>query len=358
MLLNVLSVAFPFAPVRADAVGGAEQILSRLDQALVRAGHSSLVVACEGSQVAGKLFSFPPPVRLGVGISEEAACRRAVQYAIDRALGSSRVDLLHMHGLDFDRYSLPEEIPAVVTLHLPIAWYPPEAWARFAGRVQFCCVSQAQRRTFPAEAGDCVVIPNGVPLPELDRQPPAGDYALVLGRVCPEKNTHAAFRAGSLAGIRVLLGGEVFPYPEHQQYFREQVAPLLEERPGLPRHAFLGPLSPSRKQRLLAGARCLLHPTRAPETSSLVAMEALAAGTPVIAFRSGALPEIVEDGVTGFLVNTAEEMAEAIRRVGSLSRQACRSAAQRRFPLQRMIAGYMDLYQTMARREPVEALYA
>jgi glycosyltransferase involved in cell wall biosynthesis len=131
----------------------------------------------------------------------------------------------------------------------------------------------------------------------------------------------------------------VFPYAAHQQYFREKVQPLLG------RHEFLGPLLPERKRKLLAQAKCLLHPTVAPETSSLVAMEAMAAGTPVIAFRSGALTEIVDHGVTGFLVDSKEEMADAIRRVDQISPRICWEEANRRFSKQRMAQQYFRLYK-------------
>jgi glycosyltransferase involved in cell wall biosynthesis len=113
---------------------------------------------------------------------------------------------------------------------------------------------------------------------------------------------------------------------------------------------FLGPLGFARKRRLLAGARCLLLPTLAPETSSLVAMEALACGTPVVAFASGAIPEIVEHGVTGFLVRDAAEMARAIADCAALDPQRCRAAARERFPLERMVANYFDVYHQLAGR--------
>ena len=118
------------------------------------------------------------------------------------------------------------------------------------------------------------------------------------------------------------------------------------------------PLSIARKQELLRHAKCLLHPTLAPETSSLVAMEALAAGTPVIAYPSGALPEIVDNGVTGFLVNSMEEMAEAIGKAHTLSPATCREAAEQRFSKKRMIRNYFDLYErilSQASQEQVRA---
>lgn len=369
MLLNILSIAFRFAPVGPNAVGGAEQILSRLDRALVAAGHNSMVVACESSQIQGELFPFalpagePPPA--GKPSTEPAlteldqlGCAAAVQNAIDRALASRHVDVIHMHGLDLDAYTLPAEIPVLISLHLPVAWYRPALWSKYAGRAQFCCVSESQRRSLPAQIHNEIVIENGVHLPPIENCH-KGNFALALGRVCPEKNAHEAFDAGTLAGTRVLLGGEVFPYPDHLRYFHQQIEPrVLGIPPGKPQHAFLGRLPDHHKQALLGRAKCLLHPTRAPETSSLVAMEALAAATPVVAYRSGALPEIIDDGVTGFLVDNVQQMAEALGRVHSLSPRACRKTAERRFSAGRMIRNYLSLYETMATRQQVEVLCA
>ena len=359
MPLTVLSIAFPFAPVGPGAVGGSEQVLSDIDAALVSAGHRSVVVACEGSETRGELY--PVPLSINERLDDEARrrCREQFQATIDRVLRSNDIDVIHMHGMDFDQYSLSPNIPVVVTLHMPIDWYERNMWDRFPGRVQFVCVSESQRQTCPQSLReDVTVVLNGVELPAFDDAGPKQDYAIALGRICPEKNFHEALEAGTLAKTRVLLGGQVFPYEEHQRYFNEKIQPLLAVDGKDVKHEFLGPIGAARRQQLLAQARCLLHPTLAPETSSLVAMEALAAGTPVIAYRSGALTEIVEDGVTGLLVNGVEEMAEAIRRVDAISPAACRSAAERRFSVRNMVRGYFDLYEQMKRQNSPEPAYA
>ena len=350
MPLTVLSVAFPFAPVGPCGVGGAEKILAELDAALVAEGHRSLVVGCAGSLVAGELFAAPMPERALISDSDRRWHRWRFQAAIDRALAKHNVDLIHMHGMDFDQHVLPPDIPVLVTLHVPTDWYSPEIWATYAGRVQFQCVSQSQQRTCPKLLGDVPVVENGVPLPNLRLQREREEFALALGRICPEKNVHEALEAGTLANTRVLVGGHVFPYREHGEYFHEKVQPLLNREVG---HRFLGPIETERRQRLLARAKCLLHPTIAPETSSLVAMEALAVGTPVIAYRSGALPEIIEDGVTGFLVDNVEQMADAIHRVHQIRPEDCRAAAEKRFSRERMVHDYFNLYEAMVRREQV-----
>jgi glycosyltransferase involved in cell wall biosynthesis len=353
--LTVLSVAFPFAPVGPCGVGGAERILAELDAALVAAGHRSLVVACAGSLVAGELFAAPMPERALVSESDRNWHRWRFQAAIDRALSKHKVDLIHMHGMDFDQHVLPPGIPMLVTLHVPCEWHRPEVLEAYAGRVQFQAVSAFQRRSTPKLLGDIPVIENGVGLPAIRLDRERDDFALALGRICPEKNLHEALAAGTKAGTRVLIGGHVFPYREHSDYFEDKVQPLLNGEPVA--HRFLGALETERRQRLLARAKCLLHPTLAPETSSLVAMEALAVGTPVIAYRSGALPEIVEDGVTGFLVDNVDEMADAIGRVHEIRPENCRAAAEKRFSRDRMTREYLDLYAAMAGSEQV-AMYA
>jgi glycosyltransferase involved in cell wall biosynthesis len=185
-------------------------------------------------------------------------------------------------------------------------------------------------------------VPNGV---DTDLYQPAAakqDYALVLGRVAPEKGFHHALDAAIRADVPLIAAGTLFPYPAHQRYFEEQVRPRLDDR-----RRWHGPAFGAAKRRLLAEARCLLVPSTAPETSSLVAMEALASGTPVIAFRSGALPTIVEHGVTGFIVDDADQMANAIGRVDAIDPAACHRAACARFALSDTIARYFDLYRRL-----------
>ncbi len=355
MAMTVLSVAFAFAPVGPKAVGGAEQILTELDGALTAAGHTSLALACEGSQAAGTLFSTP---LLGSDLYDADSRRwsgKQRQACLDRILSQHDVDLIHMHGLDFHEYKLPPDVPVLVTLHLPVSWYPQEIWRRYSGNVQFQCVSETQRRSCPPELRDAPVILNGVALPACTES--KSDFAIALGRICPEKNQHEALEAGSRAGVRVLLGGQVFPYQDHRIYFYKRIMPLLNGHDSI-LHEFLGPLAPLRKQQLLGQARCLLHPTLAPETSSLVAMEALAAGTPVIAYPSGALPEIVDDGVTGFLVHDVEEMAIAVDHVDQIRPEDCRAAAHQRFSRERMIQDYFQLYSVMTEGAVQEKRYA
>jgi glycosyltransferase involved in cell wall biosynthesis len=138
------------------------------------------------------------------------------------------------------------------------------------------------------------------------------------------------------------LAGKVFNYRDHQDYFTEKVEPLLDED-----RCFIGAVDEPQKWKLLGAARCLLQPSLAAETSSLVAMEALACGTPVVALASGALPEIIEHGKTGFLVHSLAEMADAICAVRRLSPQDCLDVARERFSIGRMIGDYFNAYRAL-----------
>src|SRR5581483_1045601 len=236
---------------------------------------------------------------------------------------------------------------ALATLHLPPSWYPAKIFALARPDTFLHCVSQAEERQCPASAGLLPAIENGVPVDRLQTHCMKESYALALGRICPEKGFHLALAAAKRAGVPMVLAGPLFGYETHEDYFRREIAPALDQN-----RRFIGPADFERKRRLLAAARCLLAPSLAPETSSLAAMEALAAGTPVIAFPSGALADIVEDGRTGFLVRDAREMADAIGAADTLDPDACRDAARRRFSAERMTGQYLQRYAQIARRSP------
>jgi glycosyltransferase involved in cell wall biosynthesis len=342
MSLTVLNVAYPLAPVSPDAVGGAEQVLAALDRALVAAGHRSIVIACEGSCVAGQLFAVPA----AAGELDDAAKTRAQachRAAIAAALRRFPIDVVHLHGIDFSAY-VPEGVPALVSLHLPLDWYPAAMLRPARDDLWLIPVSAAQAAAAPPGARLRAPIPNGIDLTLFAASHARRRFALLLSRIAPEKGVHLALDAAREAEMPLLIGGQVYSYRWHLDYFEHEVAPRLDAE-----RRFLGRLGLARKRRFLGAARCLVIPSLAAETSSLVAMEALAAGTPVVAFPNGALPTVIEDGRTGFIVHDVAEMAEAMRRVGELDREACRQAAQERFSADRMIAGYFDAYRRLAR---------
>jgi len=344
--LTVLSVAYPLAPVSPDAVGGSEQVLSSLDRALVAAGHRSIVIACEGSAVTGELWSYPaPPPDRPIDDAVHWAGQEVIHRRTAEVLACRDVDLIHMHGLDFEACLPPPGVPVLATLHLPPEWYSPSALRPDRDATWINCVSESQMRRVPPGPRLLPPIPNGVPVAALGAMRPRKcRYALMLARVCPEKGLHLALDAARAAGAPLLLAGAVFPYSAHEDYFHSEVLPRLDRH-----RRYVGPVGFVQKRRLLASARCLLVPSLVAETSSLVAMEAASCGTPVIAFRNGALPEVVEDGRTGILVDDADGMADAIRRVDAIDPDVCRETARRRFSIERMAAAYIERYHLLAR---------
>ena len=341
MNLRVLSIAYPFSTVGSDSVGGAEQILYRLDEALVRSGHKSFVVAPAGSRVAGVLIRTPS-TSCEITPRVRARTHAQLRAVVKEAINKFDPNLIHMHGVDFYEYLPPENRPVLVTLHLPVSFYPSWIFQLSRARTYLHGVSDSQNRTCPQNTRILPPIANGVPL-LLERPAPKSDYAVCLSRIAPEKNVHTALAAARKAGVPCILAGKVFQYREHEEYFASQVEPLFDQA-----RRFVGAVDEPSKWRLLQAARCLLQPSLAAETSSLVAMEALACGTPVIAFRSGALPEIVEDRKTGFIVQSADEMAAAISKLDRLDAEDCLQAARSRFSVDRMTRDYLQLYYKLA----------
>ncbi len=341
-MTTVLSVAYPFAPVTPDPVGGAEQVLAAVDRALVTAGRRSVVVAQEGSAVAGELVPIPA-VRGEITPAERARVHAAVRDAVAGVLARGGVDLVHLHGIDFPAYAPPPGPPTLATLHLPVAWYDPAALRRPG--LQLNAVSPHQAAGAPADLGPLSVVENGVDVDAFDLDLPRGGDLAALGRICPEKGLHLALDAARRLDARLFVAGACFAYGEHRRYFDREFAPRLDAR-----RRWIGPVGGDSKRRLLATARAVVIPSLAPETSSLVAREAAAAGAPVVAFRSGALAEAVEDGRTGWLVDPeagAAGLADALARVDEIDPIACKAAARARFPLRRMTDGYLALHDRL-----------
>ena len=334
--MRILTVAYPFAAVAPDSVGGAEQVAFQVAEALRRRGHESLLLAREDSQFPGTLLA----IQRAAGPLNERSVREPIYRRLRQLISETDADLIHFHGIDFFEYLPSNSRPTLVTLHLPIDWYPRQALAARTN-LHFNCVSHSQFESRPT-AFNASIIPNGVPIPSFRSWPKKQRFALSLGRICPEKGFHIALDAAAKAQTPLILAGQVFPYEDHQRYFRTEIVPRLSME-----RRFIGPIGGARKRRLLAAAKCLVVPSLVNETSSLVAMEAMACGTPVIAFRRGALAGIVQDCRTGFLVDNEIETTAAIRAAALIEPEVCREFAKRHFSLETMICGYLHLYQDL-----------
>jgi glycosyltransferase involved in cell wall biosynthesis len=351
-MLTVLSVAYPLVPVGVAASAGAEQVLGALEAGIVRAGLRSLVVACRTSKVAGELLEVGPA---GDAFNREAieASRARHRAAIVGALRCYPIDIVHMHGMDFDTYLPRANVPVLVTLHCPPDWYSSTAFNTAHPSTYFNSVSAFQHARLPANPRLLGPIENGVDVEAFSGAHAKRGFALMLSRIAPEKGIHVALGAAHRAGITLIVAGALFPFPEHQRYYADQVVPRLDWM----RRA-IGPIEFARKRRLLGAARCLVVASQVAETSSLAAREALAAGTPVIALRRGALADTIEHGRTGFLVDSEEDLAEAMRAADQIDPHVCRQIARARFGADSMTGRYLQIYQELVARHPRAAPWA
>jgi glycosyltransferase involved in cell wall biosynthesis len=334
--VNILSVAFPLLTVGPGSGGGAEQILYLLERRLVAFGHRSFVIAAEGSEISGGLIPSPAA---GGEITDAVRCKAQSIHRelIEDMLRNHSIDVIHFHGLDFHAYvpSDPGHAAMLATLHLPLAWYPDEIFSIPAMLLN--CVSQHQAAGVTGRR--LLSITNGVDMSQYKTGARLREHLLFMGRICPEKGVDAALRVAHQLDLPLLAAGPVHPFRTHQEYFTHHVQPLLDRK-----RRYLGSIGLAQKTKFLANARAVLIPSLAPETSSLVAMEAASAGTPVIAYRSGALPEVVAHGQTGFIVESEQEMADAVRCVSTISPDACRKRACELFDADCMAARYLELY--------------
>lgn len=349
--MRVLYIAYPLLAVGEESCGGAEQVLSTVERGMHARGHHTALAAATGSRCAGELV---PAGDAADGPDRLEQREREQWSAIQNALRSRAItpDIIHDHSGSFWRHAVEVPLPVLATLHLPRNMYAPELFADTPANVFFNCVSQSQAEEFRDLQGFVGVVENGI---ELDRFPVRNekdDFVLWLGRVCEEKGPHLAIAAARQASTKIILAGDVYPFRYHMDFWEREVAPHLDGR----RVSFVRQPTFSAKLDLLRRARAVLISSEVAETSSLVAMEAMACGTPVIAFRCGALAHIVADGETGFLVDSVDEMARAIARMHEFEPEACRARVAARHSHTMMLDGYVRLYREVVRRNRKDLL--
>jgi len=353
--LNILYVAYPLLPVNAESGGGAEQMLWLLEREMHCRGHRTTVACSPGSQVSGELALTSRGVN---GNDEFEHCNtdhiaNICKLVRARERAGDPFDLVHDESGSFWIHAGRISTPVLATLHLPRHFYPSQAWREVASNVSFNCVSQAQAATFSNLVNICQTIPNGIDLPQYKLRITKADYLLWLGRICQEKGAHIALDLACRMNAKLVLAGKLYPFSYHQQYCEREIVPALQRANG--KVVFVDSPSLRKKVNLLQKARAVLIPSLADETSSLVAMEAMACGTPVIALRRGALPEVVADGVAGFVVDSPNEMIDALSRVAEITPQRCRKRAEKYFDGLRMCDEYEQLYERISVGEVEQA---
>jgi glycosyltransferase involved in cell wall biosynthesis len=337
--LSILHVAYPLLGVSEESAGGAEQVLLTVASEMAAAGHRTTIAAANGSRVPGELLATGEPV------SAPDQYEKREREHNERVLAYLRrhpreFDLIHDQSGSFFRVAGGCPVPVLATLHLPRSFYRQELFEATAPNGFFNCVSEAQAFSFRDLPNLLGIVENGIALERFPFAREKGDYVLWLGRICEEKGPHLAIAAAQSSGVSLVIAGQIYPFSYHQQYFEREIRPRLSNKV-----RFVDTPLAAQKLKLLRNARALLLTSTAEETSSLVGMEAMACGTPVVAFRRGAFPEVVADGETGFVVDTIEEMGAALKRVGEISPEACRARVERDFSASRMAQEYEELYK-------------
>ncbi len=346
--LRVLYIAYPLLPVSDESCGGAEQILWTLEREMALRGHETVVAACDGSRVTGDLLPTGAPAACADQLERRDAeqTSRVIEALDDGTRLGDRFDLIHDQSGHFWRYAASIRTPMLATLHLPRASYFETLCAAQPPHLFFNCVSEAQARTFANLPNLLGVVRNGIVLDRFPLATQKDGYLLWMGRVCEEKGPHLAIEVARQAGMPLILAGQVYPFSYHEEYYRRAIRPKLDGA----RVRFIETPTFASKVELLARARAVLLPSLVEETSSLVAMEAMACGTPVIAFCRGGIAEVIADGRTGFLTDSLAEMLAAIGRVASIDPQNCRRHVEANFSAKRMAGGYEIMYREVIAR--------
>ncbi len=347
---RVLYVAYPLLTVSESSAGGAEQVLWTLEREMNRRGARTTVAASAGSRVSGELFSTGGPCSLTDDFERR---NREHQDAIielvrQRTLEGRPFDLVHDMSGSFWTRASEIDVPVLATVHLPRHFYPPAQFENIPGNVSFNCVSELQARSFSTMKQPVGVVPNGI---SLDRfLPNVGERhgLLWLGRICEEKGPHVALDIAAQMDLPIVIAGQVYPFSYHQQFFAREIEPCLRRNANA---TWIDSPSDELKRKLLRESAALLITSQVDETSSLVAMEAAASGTPVVAFKRGALPEVVKDGITGFVVADTDEAVKALEQIESISCEDCVRHAQTHFSSAKMADDYQRLYSLLMQGE-------
>lgn len=337
--LHVAMVAPPYFPVPPDGYGGVEAVVADLVDALGEQGHRiTLLAAGPPGTTAAEFLQVEPEAssaRLGEALPEVLHAARTW-----RLLRDHPAELVHDHTLAGALLAPGRDVPTLVTAHGPVSGDLGEVYVALGDSVHLVALSDHQRALAPGLPW-AATVPNAVKVASFPFREDKEDFALFLGRFHPEKAPHVAIDAARAAGVPLVLAGKCSE-PLEREYFRTEIEPRLGEGVEV-----LGVADATRKRDLLSRARCLLFPIRWDEPFGLVMVEALACGTPVVALRQGAVPEVVRDGVTGVVVDKESDLVDAILASAALSPRACRKDAEDRFDTSRMASAYEQVYRDL-----------
>lgn len=324
--------------------GGTERVVSWLTEELIALGHEVTLYASGDSTTGAKLESvWPRALRLDGAVRDPNALHMMMLERVYQR--ASDFDVLHFH-LDYYPFSLftRQPTPFLTTLHgrLDLPEHQP-VFDTFSS-APVISISNAQRRPLP-QAGWVRTVYHGLPEKLLTPKPVKPSYFAFLGRIAPEKRVDRAISIAQHCGMPLKIAAKVDR--ADQDYYDEQIAPMIKAASNV---EYIGEISDKEKSNFLSGAIALLVPIDWPEPFGLVMIEAMACGTPVIAFNRGSASEVVDEGVTGFVVEDVNGAIGAVDRLAHLSREKIRKRFEQRFTARRMAQDYLSVYRSLAQR--------
>jgi glycosyltransferase involved in cell wall biosynthesis len=343
--MRIAQIAPLCEPVPPPLYGGTERVVAFLTDALVDLGHDVTLFASGDSVTRARLVaSRERALRLDPQpLKSDVAAHLAMLHDVRARAGE--FDVLHFH-LDLLHFPLFEAYAerTVTTLHGRLDIADLAGVYRRWPRYPLVSISAAQRAPL-AFAHWLDTVHHGMPVDLMRPAAGSGDYLAFVGRISPEKRVDRAIRVAGRAGMRLRVAAKIDG--ADADYFRTDIEPLLTRSAHVD---FIGEVDDAAKNELLAGARALLFPIDWPEPFGLVMIESMACGTPVIAWDCGSVREVVDDGVTGFVVHSEDEALAALAKVGTLERTQVRRTFERRFSARVMASRYLDLYRRVAAR--------
>jgi glycosyltransferase involved in cell wall biosynthesis len=349
--MRIAQVAPLYESVPPKYYGGTERVVSYLTEELVRQGHEVTLFASGDSLTKARLVApCMRSLRLDKHCTDQLAhqllmLEHVFQYA-------EEFDIVHFH-VDYLHFPLSRRqgITHVTTLHGRLDIPDLVPLYREFQEMPVVSISNAQREPLPWANWQTTVY-HGVPADMYRFRGDAGSYLAFLGRISPEKRVDRAIEIAKRVQIPLRIAAKVDPVDKH--YFKSAIEPLLRD----PLVEFIGEIGERQKDNFLGNAYALLLPIDWPEPFGLVIIEAMACGTPVIAYRGGAVPEVMEEGRTGFIVRRLEDAVEAVRRVSELSRKRCREVFEQRFTATRMAHDYVRVYNRLIKSKQDQVLEA
>jgi glycosyltransferase involved in cell wall biosynthesis len=335
--MKIAQVAPLYESVPPAGYGGTERVVANLTNELVRLGHDVTLFASADSDTRAKLVACcPRALRLDADCRDQLVWHVLMTECV--AAQADRFDLIHFH-IGYFHFPLARrlDLPHVTTLHGRLDLPELEPLFNEFSDMPLISISDAQREPL-ARANWIATIPHGLPDAMFQFQPEPEGYLAFLGRISVEKRVDRAIAIATALGWPLKIAAKVDP--ADVEYFERVIRPLLNN----PLVEFIGEIDDKEKSGFLGRARALLFPIDWPEPFGLVMIEALACGTPVVAFRGGSVEEVIEHGRTGFVVENDEEAIAATRRVTSLDRRACRRSFEERFTARRMVEKHVSVY--------------